>query len=276
MTQPQRPVLVTGASGALGKEVSTYLAGLGWPLVMTDIAPFPGEVPKGCRFEIADLVDRAAIARLAEGCGTILHFGGVSYERPFEEVLGPNISGLYHIFEAARSARARVVFASSVHAIGFHERATPLDAADPHMPDGYYGLSKVYGEMVGRLYWMRNGVESISLRIGSCLPEPNTHRALSTWLSYGDLDRFCEKATLADAVGCCVIWGCSANSAKYWHGDARARIGWEPQDSADPYAEKLANEKTDDPIAERYQGGIFTSMDYDRDALPDSKPYPKR
>ncbi len=32
----------------------------------------------------------------------IIHLGGVSVERPFEEVLGPNIRGLYHIYEAAR------------------------------------------------------------------------------------------------------------------------------------------------------------------------------
>ena len=62
------------------------------------------------------------ILRLAEGCGAIIHLGGVSVERPFEEVIGPNIRGLYHIYEAARREKARVIFASSNHSVGFHER----------------------------------------------------------------------------------------------------------------------------------------------------------
>ncbi len=70
----------------------------------------------------ADLNDGVALLRQAEGCGAILHFGGVSVERPFEEVLGPNLRGLYHVYEAARREGARVIFASSNHSIGFHER----------------------------------------------------------------------------------------------------------------------------------------------------------
>ena len=151
----------------------------------------------------------------------ILHFGGVSVEKPFEEVLGPNIRGLYHIYEAARREGARVLFASSNHAIGFHERSVPLDDDCQFMPDGYYGLSKVYGEGMGRLYWYKHGVESVLVRIGSCFPEPTEERMLSTWLSYADLCRLCERATLAPRTGCCVIWGASNNSRSFWRRDAR-------------------------------------------------------
>src|SRR3712207_9306172 len=56
-------------------------------------------------------------------------------------------------------------------------------------PDGYYGLSKAYGELMGRLYWDKHGVENVNLRIGSCFPEPTDARMLSTWLSYADLVR---------------------------------------------------------------------------------------
>src|SRR4051812_2912599 len=115
---PDKPVLLTGASGALGRVLTRRLAEAGWMLRLTDIAPFPDAVPAGCTFTRADLNDGVAILRLAEGCGTILHFGGVSVERPFEEVLGPNIRGVYHVYEAARRERARVLFASSNHAIG--------------------------------------------------------------------------------------------------------------------------------------------------------------
>ncbi len=86
---PAKPVLLTGASGALGRVLTKSLSALGWTLVLTDIAPFPDPVPAGCRFTRADLSNGVDILRLAEGCGAIIHLGGVSVERPFEEVHRP-------------------------------------------------------------------------------------------------------------------------------------------------------------------------------------------
>ena len=103
---PAKPVLLTGASGALGRVLARALGALGWRLVLTDIAPFPDPLPAGATFTRADLNDGVAILRLAEGCGAIIHLGGVSVERPFEEVLGPNIRGLYpHLRGRAAGAR---------------------------------------------------------------------------------------------------------------------------------------------------------------------------
>ena len=101
-----------------GRVLVKSLGALGWRLVLTDIAPFPDPIPASATFTKADLSDGVAILRLAEGCGAIIHLGGVSVERPFEEVIGPNIRGLYHIYEAARREKARVIFASSNHSIG--------------------------------------------------------------------------------------------------------------------------------------------------------------
>lgn len=47
MDIPQRPVLLTGASGALGQMLARELAGRGWTLRLTDRAPFPARFPKG-------------------------------------------------------------------------------------------------------------------------------------------------------------------------------------------------------------------------------------
>ncbi|MCS6922407.1 MAG: NAD(P)-dependent oxidoreductase [Elioraea sp.] len=265
MSVPSRPVVLTGASGALGRELARRLGEAGWSLVLTDIAPFPDPLPAGARFIAADLEDGVAILRLCEGAGTILHFGGVSVERPFAAMLGPNIRGLYHIYEAARRERARVVFASSNHVVGFHVRTTPLDVECAYRPDGYYGLSKAYGELMARLYFDKHGVESVILRIGSCFPEPRDARMLATWLSYADLVRLVTCATLAERVGVATIWGASANTRTFWRRDDRAVIGWEPKDSADAFASLLAAKVGDDPVAERFQGGAFCAIDYTRD-----------
>ena len=56
-------------------------------------------------------------------------------------------------------------------------------------PDGLYGLSKAFGELTGRLYRDKHGVESVAVRIGSSYPEAQDARMLATWLSHGDLTR---------------------------------------------------------------------------------------
>jgi uronate dehydrogenase len=269
--KPAKPVLLTGASGNLGRMLARVLAAQGWTLRLTDIAPFPDQVPAGASFVRADLNDGVTTLRLTEGCGAILHFGGVSVERPFEEVLGPNIRGLYHIYEAARRERARVVFASSNHSIGFHERSESIAPDTPFLPDGFYGLSKAYGELMGRLYWNKHGVESVFIRIGSCFPEPTDARMLATWLSYPDLARLVTRCVLAANVRCGVIWGASANARMtWWRDDDRAAIGWAPQDSADSFAGQLGSTVSGDPVAERYMGGGFCTLGYSREA-PASK-----
>ncbi|MCC7283637.1 MAG: NAD(P)-dependent oxidoreductase [Acetobacteraceae bacterium] len=259
-----KPVLLTGASGALGRQLTRALAAEGFSLRLTDILPFPDKLPANARFVKADLADGVAILREAEGVSSILHFGGVSTDLTFENVLGPNIRGLYHIYEAARREGARVVFASSNHSIGFHERTEKLDHDCDMRPDSYYGLSKAYGELMGRMYFDKHGIESVFLRIGSCFPEPVDARMLSTWLSYADLCRLVSACIRAPKVDCSVIWGASANSRGFWGKDARAKIGWQPEDSADGFAGQLGGKVSDNLVTERYQGGIYCAAEYSR------------
>ena len=261
-----RPLLLTGASGTLGRWLAPALAGRGYALRLSDIAAFPDRLPEGAAFIAADLADGAAVEALAEGVDTILHFGGISVERPWPEIVGPNIIGTTHIFEAARKARARVIFASSNHSIGFHPRDRVLDATDPCRPDGYYGLSKVYGEMLGRMMFDKHGVESVHLRIGSALPAPTEARHLSTWLSLPDLLRAVIAAIEAPATGHAVVWGASANAARWWRGDDADRIGFAPQDDAATFGPLP---ETGGAVARRWQGGSFAAQDYDREDADD-------
>jgi uronate dehydrogenase len=260
-----KPVLLTGASGALGRVLAKSLSADGYTLRMTDIAAFPDAMPAGATFTRADLNDGVTILRLAEGCGAIVHLGGVSVERPFEEVLGPNIRGLFHIYEAARREHARVIFASSNHSIGFHERSESIPAGTDFLPDGFYGLSKAYGELMGRLYWNKHGVESVFVRIGSCFAEPRDARMLATWLSYPDFSRLIVRCLVTPQVACSIVWGASNNARMtWWRDDDRGKLGWTPQDSADPFAAQLAGQVSGDPVQERYMGGTFCAIDYSR------------
>ena len=268
-------MLLTGASGTIGRLLTARLTALGWSLRATDIVPFPGELPSGASFEFVDLEDRDAVRRLAEGCGLILHFGGVSTEQSFEAILGPNLRGCFHIYEAARRERARVVFPSSVHAVGLYERTAILDHDCPLRPDGHYGLSKAYGELLARMYWEKHAVESVLIRIGSVLPEVPDERILSTWISHDDFVRLIQRCAAAEQVACSVVWGASDNSRSFWRGDARRRIGWAPLDSSDDQAERVRGRVTNDPVAERYQGGKFVSVDFTRQDFAPNAMFPR-
>ncbi|WP_095080559.1 NAD-dependent epimerase/dehydratase family protein [Mesorhizobium sophorae] len=269
-----KPVLLTGASGTIGRLLSVRLAELGWTLRLTDVAPLPFPLPQNASFDRVDLEDQQAVNDLTQGCGLILHFGGISTEQSFETVLGPNLRGSYHIYEAARGQKARVVFPSSVHAVGLYERTEILDQDCLLRPDGYYGLSKAYGEMLARLYWDKHAVESVLIRIGSVLPEVPDERILSTWISHGDFVSLIERCAEAQHVGCSVIWGQSNNSRGFWRHDARQKIGWTPLDSSDSQAERVRGKVTDNPVVERYQGGKFIVVDYSRADFPPRSMFP--
>ncbi|MBS0278484.1 MAG: NAD(P)-dependent oxidoreductase, partial [Proteobacteria bacterium] len=223
------------------------------------------DVPRGAQFVLADLEDATAISQMARGCGAVLHFGGISMEEPFETVIGPNIRGLYNVYEAVRREKARMVFASSHHVVGFYERGVTIDQTSPMRPDGYYGLSKAYGELMGRMYWDKHAVESVLLRIGVSRPEPLEDRMLTTWLSHDDLVRLVERSVLASALGCIVVWGVSNNRRMtWWQGDSRDVLDWHPQDSADPFVPVLEGRTSGNAITERYQGAGFCTRDYSR------------
>ncbi|OHV84908.1 NAD(P)-dependent oxidoreductase [Rhizobium sp. LCM 4573] len=258
-----RKVLLTGASGVLGRFLAAELARRYPGLVLTDILPFPDKVLEGARFVQADLADAGRIAEITEGVDTIIHFGGVANEKSFETILPANIVGTVNVFEAARTNRARVIFASSNHTIGFHERDRKLGIADRVKPDGFYGVSKLFGENVGSFYFDKFGVESVHLRIGSALRKPTETRHLSTWLSYPDLLRMVVASIEAEKTGYALLWGVSANTRSWWGEDDAARLGYRAEDNAEVFADKVTADP-DDPIARRFQGGSFTSQGYGR------------
>ena len=171
---PFNRLLLTGAAGGLGKVLRERLRPYAQVLRLSDIADM---APASANEEVqpCDLSDKHAVHHLVEGVDAILHFGGVSVERSFEEVLGANICGIFHIYEAARRHGVkRVIFASSNHVIGFYQQGEHLDAHSPRRPDSYYGLSKSYGEDMASFYFDRYGIQTVSIRIGSSFPSRRT------------------------------------------------------------------------------------------------------
>ena len=259
----QRKVLLTGASGNLGRILVTALAEAGHHLTLTDRAPFPDPLPRHASFFQADLTEQHALDPCPVDVTDIVHFGGINTEGPPEAIHAANIMGTLNIFEFARARRARVTFASSNHTIGFYPRSRTLTVADPYRPDGYYGLSKAYAELLGRLFYDKHGVESVHLRIASCVPEPTDLRHLSTWLSYPDFVRLVTAALTAEAPGYAIVWGVSRNTRGWWSDDDSERIGYRPQDDAETFASRIHSE-SGDAVALAFQGGSHCAIGFSR------------
>jgi uronate dehydrogenase len=256
-------VLLTGAAGGLGRVLRPRLRARCSLLRVSDVATMDAA---GAGEEVvpAPLENRAAVLDLLRGIDAVVHLGGISTEHAFDAVLQANIVGVYNLYEAARQhGTKRIVFASSNHVTGFYRQDEVIDATMPARPDGYYGLSKAFGEDLSRFYFDRYGIETVCLRIGSSFPEPKDRRMLATWLSYDDLERLVLASLTAPVVGHSIIFGMSDNTTTWWDNTHARHIGFKPQDSSEPYraareAAQPTLDRTDPAVI--YQGGAFVRM----------------
>lgn len=268
MTPPFECLLITGAAGRLGSELRRGLAPLARRLRLSDVAEIKDVQPNE-EAVICDLADEAAMLAATQGVDAIVHFGGVPLERGWDEILNANIRGSYHIYEGARkNGVKRVVYASSVHAIGYHALEDQIDANAPHRPDGLYGLSKCFVEDLGRLYWDKFGIETAALRIFSSFPEPADRRMLWSWLSFDDCVRLVTAALTAPRVGFTVSFGLSDNAVKPVDNRLAAHLGYRAQDNTEAFrAGVAARAPLPDPKAPavRHLGGWFVDLGHPDD-----------
>src|SRR5712671_1943813 len=181
-----KTVLLTGAAGDVGSHLRRELPSK-YRLRMSDRRPLEGK-KKEETFIKADISKMADALRITKGVDAIVHLGGYSVEGRWEGILQANIIGCYNVFEAARkNGVKRIVFPTSNHAVGFYRRDRTIDDHVYPRPDSRYGVSKVLGEALGRLYTDKYGMEMFMIRIGNLAPRPVDKRRLSIWISPRDL-----------------------------------------------------------------------------------------
>ncbi len=249
-------VLLTGAEGTIGTAVREHL-GDRFELVSLTLTP------QGFPSHVADISDLGAIQPAFEGVEAVVHLAASpAIETPWDEVLRNNLVGSYNVFEAARRAGvSRVVFASSNHAIGMYELdGAPglyevgddrrYDHTAELRPDSLYGVSKAYGEALGRFYMERHGLRVFCLRIGAVranddptAPSENPlldldadgrrNRMRAVWLSRRDCAELIARCLEVEDVSWAIVYGVSGNPRRFWDLEhARELLGWEPQDAA--------------------------------------------
>lgn len=262
MTSDRRMrVLVTGAAGTIGTAVRQRL---GDSYELRSLTHAPADFPS----HVADIADLEAIQPAFEGIEAVVHLAASpSVETPWEAILPNNLIGTYNVFEAARRAGVdRVVFASSNHAIGGYELdgAPGLYELDDRRvydhtvevrPDSLYGVSKVYGEALGRFYADRFGMRVFCLRIGAVrdgddptdpevlqsspallnltTEEDRRKRMRAVWLSQRDCADLVMRCLEVDQPRWAVVYGVSDNPRRFWDIEhAKQILGYAPKDGA--------------------------------------------
>ena len=184
-------VLITGACGFLGRELTTVLEQHGHePLLLDFVDPkeatvfVPGKLEREAKplvaswpYIRADVTDAAAMQKAVEGVDGIVHLSGLTTGLP--EVGVPtfrvNALGTFVVLDAARQAGiSRVICASSVNAFGtFYWRISdkpviytkmPLDESFPAVPEDPYSLSKLVNEETCAAFTRAYGITTAAMR----------------------------------------------------------------------------------------------------------------
>jgi uronate dehydrogenase len=200
-------ILVTGASGRIGKAVVKELQTRGKRLRGFDRVATPGLAD----MVVGTLTSEADIARAMRGVQTLIHLAATPDDADFlAEIVPNNIIGVYHIFEEAQKAGVkRLIVASSGQVVWYQRMAGPVPVGVDVQPTPryWYAAAKMFLEAAGRSFAEKFGLEVIVVRLGWCPRTPEQVEeiraekwAQDVYLSPNDAGRFFACATEATLV----------------------------------------------------------------------------
>ena len=223
-----RRVLITGAAGRVARQL---LPGMRerWELRLLDRAADD----LGDPLLVGELTDRELLREALDGVQAVVHLAGnPDPAAPWHELREPNVEGFAALLAVAREQRVRrVVFASSVHAMGAYEgrRQWPVHPGWPPAPCCSYGATKAFDEALARAYAYRTDLTLIGLRLGLCAPEASAAQAAAGWLRPADLRAIVLGALTAD-VGSGMYNAVSWAAKRRWDiGATMLDLGYEPE-----------------------------------------------
>ena len=237
-TIDRRFILLTGAAGRIGTAFR-QAHGERYRFRLADLRSEGLAATPGVDHEIVplDVADAEACAGACAGVDTVIHLAAdPSPEADWEtSLLANNIRGVVNIFRAASEAGCRrVVFASSVHAVGGLQDDAPIADDAPPRPTNLYGASKAFGEAVAATY-AASGLSGIAIRIGAYdapwFHERGDARAAMAYVSARDLNDLLVRCIEAEGVPYAVVAGISDNARKRFDLEQTRRLlGYAPRD----------------------------------------------
>jgi len=237
--QVRRRVLVTGAAGRIGSYFAEH-AHTQYALRLMVQEQDAQAAALGAFGEVVtgDLGDLERMKELCQDIDTVLHLAAdPDPSAPWSSLLPANIIGTYHTFVAAKAAGCRrVLYASSIHAVSGYPADVQVKTSEPVNPGDLYGVTKCFGEALGRYMAEQEGLSVIALRIGAWQPldvarEDDAVRLLDAFVSQRDLQHLIERCIAAENITFAIVHGVSNNRFKRLDiSDARALLGYDPQD----------------------------------------------
>lgn len=235
----RRRVLVTGAAGKIGSYFAEHSREkYQLRLLLHHTGEETNELKNFGEIIEGDLGDLAGMKEACVGMDTVLHLAAAaSPDSTWGQLLEANIIGTYNIFVAAKAAGCRrVVFASSIHAVSGYAADVQVKTTDPVNPGDLYGVSKCFGEALGRYMAEKEDLSVIALRIGAfqsreAARSENGMWMLDAFVSRRDLNQLIEKCIEVENLQFAIFNGVSNNRFKRLDiSDARELVGYEPRD----------------------------------------------
>ena len=234
-----KKLVLTGAAGRFGSYLREPLSQMCDELISTDLSDDIGSTYSGERYVKGDLANFDEVNAIMDGANMIIHFGALSDEDSFDNILNSNIIGSYNVWEdAARNKVDRVIYASSIHAVCMYPKNQQIGINVPHKPDTFYGLAKCFAEDLASLYWDKKQIEAVCLRILSCA-KVTSSRALGSWFSYDDLILLVKLSIDTPTTGFSVIYGVSNNDRNPVDNSEASHLGYRPKDNAEIFADAI-------------------------------------
>ena len=240
-TGKKQRVLVTGAAGNIGSVFAARSADKYDLRLMTCAKDKPEKVEALKQFgEVidGDITDLGSIQSACAGTDAVLHLAG--NPRPnavWGDLLNANIIGTYHTFVAAKAAGCRrVVYASSIHAVGGYPPDVQVKPTDPVNPGDLYGVSKCFAEALARYMAEKDSLSVLCIRIGAFQPERamtegKPARLMDAYVSHRDLVQLMQRCLDVESLQFGIFHGLSEGRFKKLDiTSARELLGYAPQD----------------------------------------------
>jgi len=165
------PVLVTGASGALGGAIVERLREQG-KRVRVFVRRPPDQVPEGVEVALGDLGDPVAVDRAVKGADLVIH-AGAAMKGGWPEHQRATVTGTQNVLEAcAKYGVAKLVHVSSMSVVDWAggrrgSEVTESTAYEPRAGErGYYTRAKLEAEQLVSRCTREYGIRSVILRPG--------------------------------------------------------------------------------------------------------------
>ena len=186
-------VLITGASGTLGRALAPMLAEAGHEPVLFDIR----SLETRHRFVAGDVRRLEDVRRAVAGTGFVVHTAAIHgihlKDHTPQQFHDLNLTGTFNTWEAAAGAGVEGLVFSSTMGVYGASRTLQGDGAvavlredTPLLPNDVYGYTKVAGEEMCRYHGRKHGIPSVALRYGMFVPEPFFREGIR--LLYGGVD----------------------------------------------------------------------------------------